>query len=574
MAQGKILEHAAKLCRVAGIWFFVFVSLFFSVEILWGLCCGFSGPEPLPFGFKQYYEEVFQPKFRPCVIDGEEKLKFCLFSEPSIVIDAKKSPETYRVIVLGGSFAQGWGRCYGFVEACRTMFPGKKVEVVNLAFGGYDSYRVEVMAREAARYDPDCVLIASGNNEMYSTGRFRLWSFKLRRRLRQSRIFRFFDNMLTATDSLYIPREQRISYFRQNISNAIQHLLSKGINVAICTLNGNQRHWPPTEENLFASGSFTVAKLLLYDKRYESFWELIDNGAFNGVQEADTLFLKARALDEQGKKKEAAVLYLQAKDLGGQRVYSGINRHIRSLAKEFDLALLDIEKKTVEICPDGIPGAELYSDYCHSGNCRRYVFMDMLRGFFRENSKKLKLSEKSGFAGEPHKVKTLGVDAELIEEYKQLHMLQLINFLYLDQEIAATHRFMFDIYLMLNPEMFVRDIVIMADQYVPDNVTAQQIKAGKACIFGHAGQALLRQGRWGEASLMLEKSLELEASSFVLLELACCRFMLGDHDRAYDLVEKAKKLAGPDDVRVNACLSAFLKLKSKYGYVSLSGTLW
>lgn len=570
-------KRTRKIIRVFFVWFAILTALFVFVESVLGLCFGFLSLEPFPPGFEQRYLEVFEPKLELCVIEEQAKLKCQFPGKPFFAVDAQKKPGVFRIIIIGGSFAAQWNECHGFVARCREMFANKKVEIINFAFGGYDSYRVEVIANEVAGYDPDCVLIVSGNNERDSTGRFRPWNFTLRRRLRQSWIFRFFDDHLAVAKSKEISFKQRNLFFRKNISNAVKYLQSKGIKVVISTLNANQRHWPPCEGNLFSSGNMTTAKLLLYDKNYDAFWRVIDNVKLKGeAQIADTLFLKARALDEQGNTSKAAQLYCQAKDWGGQRVAEGINAQIHEIAREFNLLLLDFEEKVQAICPDGIPGSELYFDYCHVYKCRNDVFMGMLGKFFWENRGEFQLFGKKDFKPQQHEDRILKIEAKLVTEYK-LHLWLLYQWLLSPKNdtLGHAHRFMFDMFLILNSERFVRDIVKMADWNVWDNnVPVQQINTAKANVYDYAGQALMRQGRNGEAALMFEKSLDFNVSRFVLLELACCRFMLADHDSAYRLLEKAERLSEQGDISINACKFAFSVLEFVYGYTSLNGILW
>ena len=88
-------------------------------------------------------------------------------------VSPTKPPGTFRVILLGGSTAVGYGTDDdATIDAyLRRMlaasFPGICVEVVNLALGGYDSYQdYERMRVEGARLDPDLVIIHSGINDV------------------------------------------------------------------------------------------------------------------------------------------------------------------------------------------------------------------------------------------------------------------------------------------------------------------------------------------------------------------------------------------------------------------------
>ncbi len=83
----------------------------------------------------------------------------------------KKASRTLRVFCLGGSAAMGWphrmDESYpAFLEKkLKLLYPEKNIEVINVAASTYSSYRVKVIFDEIIRYQPDMVLIYSGNNE-------------------------------------------------------------------------------------------------------------------------------------------------------------------------------------------------------------------------------------------------------------------------------------------------------------------------------------------------------------------------------------------------------------------------
>ena len=82
-----------------------------------------------------------------------------------------KPQGTFRIFVLGESAAMGFpSPRFGFPRALEVMlreaFPGKNIEVVNVAMAGINSHAVRRIAQECAALEPDAFVIYMGNNEV------------------------------------------------------------------------------------------------------------------------------------------------------------------------------------------------------------------------------------------------------------------------------------------------------------------------------------------------------------------------------------------------------------------------
>ena len=89
------------------------------------------------------------------------------------VVPVTKPQGTVRIILLGGSTTHGWGVQDGqTIDAyMRTLLaeshPGLVVEVVNLAFDGYDSHQlVERLRTDGLRLTPDLIIVNAGINDV------------------------------------------------------------------------------------------------------------------------------------------------------------------------------------------------------------------------------------------------------------------------------------------------------------------------------------------------------------------------------------------------------------------------
>ncbi len=86
-------------------------------------------------------------------------------------LERHRSPGSVRVVVLGGSSTYGFP--YGdsishprfLAHRLEELFPGRTVEVANLAGMSYGSHRIAGLLRWALTLDPDLVVLDTGHNE-------------------------------------------------------------------------------------------------------------------------------------------------------------------------------------------------------------------------------------------------------------------------------------------------------------------------------------------------------------------------------------------------------------------------
>src|SRR5579872_374827 len=119
----------------------------------------------------------------PCTMQGRPAACYNLFfaapffppgmiKTPQVyAIPAAKTPETFRIFVLGESAAMGDpDPSFGFSRYLEVMlrerYPGMKFEIANTGSVAINSHVVLPIARELANYQPDLFIIYSGNNEV------------------------------------------------------------------------------------------------------------------------------------------------------------------------------------------------------------------------------------------------------------------------------------------------------------------------------------------------------------------------------------------------------------------------
>ncbi len=86
-----------------------------------------------------------------------------------------KPRDTWRIVVLGGSTAQGFPYMeqHSFANIAGTLMdtshPRASIEVINLAASAMSSYYVRETARHIWKLQPDAVVVYTGHNEYYGT---------------------------------------------------------------------------------------------------------------------------------------------------------------------------------------------------------------------------------------------------------------------------------------------------------------------------------------------------------------------------------------------------------------------
>jgi tetratricopeptide (TPR) repeat protein len=119
----------------------------------------------------------------PCTLQGQPAACYNLFfpapffppgmikTPQAYAIPVAKSPETFRIFVLGESAAMGDpDPAYAFSRylevMLRSRYPGMKFEVVNTGSVAINSHVLLPMAKGLAQQHPDLFIIYSGNNEV------------------------------------------------------------------------------------------------------------------------------------------------------------------------------------------------------------------------------------------------------------------------------------------------------------------------------------------------------------------------------------------------------------------------
>ena len=92
------------------------------------------------------------------------------------VVRTPKPSGTFRIILLGESTTHGWGvvddeTIDAYLRSLlRERYPDRSVDVVNLAFDGYDARQLlERLRSDGMRFEPDLIIVNAGINDVRNT---------------------------------------------------------------------------------------------------------------------------------------------------------------------------------------------------------------------------------------------------------------------------------------------------------------------------------------------------------------------------------------------------------------------
>lgn len=336
-------------------------------------------------------------------------------------VAAKKTDGVFRIVVLGGSAAQGTpDDVFGFHRFLGTMlshgFPETQFEIINAAVTAVNSPVVRTVARDCVRHVPDLFIVYMGNNEMIGpyAGGFPRLSPGLSRRLvrvgfslRATRTGQAVARLFTSRrpparlDGMGLFLERQIPIrdpmlarvhadFRVNLTDICRTATKAGVPVVLCTPACNLADCPP-----FAS--LHPAALSEADRTR---WQGLFNRGTQALGEGKTIeaianFEAAAAVDDgyaelhyclgqgllaTGQTNAARKHLLRARDLDALRFRpdSQIAEIIKSVAQEqadCGVFLVDAEAAFAAspLAKQGLPGHKLFYEHVHMTPAGNYL---------------------------------------------------------------------------------------------------------------------------------------------------------------------------------------------------------
>jgi len=315
-----------------------------------------------------------------------------------------KSPGTLRVFVLGGSAAAGWPHpdeetFSAYLErALDRAIPDHDVEVLNVAGHGYASYRVRQIFDDVIEFEPDLLILWSGNNEFFEVRSYRKgWLRTLRDRSHLARVVARIGALdatrrddararhAASTKILREPHRMRLDpeefqgaqeHYAFTMKTIADEATRRGVPLLIATVPVNLRDWAPQVSHETLTGaaherwqrSYTRGRgLMLAQRRRRAIRPLEDALALE-PNHADTHFLLGRAWEARGNSERSARHYRAAadQDYSPLRALSEFNDVLRQVAREQPGGrLLDLDAIFSREAEGAAPGFDLFLDYVH-----------------------------------------------------------------------------------------------------------------------------------------------------------------------------------------------------------------
>ena len=319
---------------------------------------------------------------------------------------AQKGPDTFRVFCLGGSAAQGWPHetvdTYPALlqRKLRRLLPDRRIEVVDVAGNSYASQRVKAVFDEIISYDPDLILIYTGNNEFLEEGISRSrpriaspWRHSAALRilhgslLRQGETFDG-DHGTAATTSARAQYALAVasggrrqpemcqtirSRYSDNITTMARTARARGVDLMLLTVPVNLVDWKPNVSAHRLAGPEREAWMVSYregvvaleeDRAADAARSLHAAVALDKEHAASWYYL-GRALRRIGRYPEALAAFEAAVEHDALPSRSIFDDDLRVVARSEGVPIVDLVGLFARHSPGGLVGFDQFVDYVH-----------------------------------------------------------------------------------------------------------------------------------------------------------------------------------------------------------------
>lgn len=318
-----------------------------------------------------------------------------------------KPQGTTRVFAFGGSAAAGYpmGKEAAFSrwleEGLRAQDSSRNFEVINLAVGSYGTYRIRQLVREAAAYEPDVCLLYVGNNEFLER-RFYRGMMEMSRWVQGIRTVAGHSYLYSSLTDLFLglkgepppppdpflidplanapmdkdsdpvrvieEKERILRFFQENLNDIISVCTEAGARVAICTVPVNLVGSGPTlSEPIVGKEVLKQAITLEGQDRFREAKELVSDLLKSNPDNALLLYHLGLCQYHLGQfQSSRKYLYRSLDhDLYPQRILPLMNRFIKGLDGNPDIAVCDLDRMFQDDRPGGLLGSEMFLDVMH-----------------------------------------------------------------------------------------------------------------------------------------------------------------------------------------------------------------
>lgn len=342
--------------------------------------------------FDLYYKDIFNPFFKKIKEDGD----FFYISQKKIggmrKFPVKKSSDI-RIFIVGGSVAAIFGVEFEYI--LESFIEGYDFEVINCGVGGYDSFRTQLVVKEIVNYDPDLIVVLSGNNEYYPKSGFNINAYYIDKFLKKSYIYCFLQNKLKLLypkkdNLLGRSKKKRLLDYKKNIKRIIKIANKNNIPIMLSTLPFAMKDYPPKGSSLLVDDYVFKAKLLLDQGHYSQALEMFKEISAYFPNDSIYYYLAGVACEKKEDYNQAKRYYLKAVDVSAEHWLTAnpkSNQVIRDLCIDKNIGLADLEKEFMAIAENGIIGRKQLYDNCHWYNSYNFLVANVVAKEMLNNEK-------------------------------------------------------------------------------------------------------------------------------------------------------------------------------------------
>lgn len=320
-----------------------------------------------------------------------------------------KPTNTVRIFCVGESAMQGYPQprhlaSSAFLQAMLAdAWTNRHVEVINLGTTAVASYPVLGIMTEALAFQPDLIVIYTGNNEFFGTygvasvGRAgsRPWMLGAHRFLHSLAVVQAVDRVLSPGDKdldktlmermmaqTYIgPEDWRrpaaANNLYHNVSEMIRRCQARGVPVLVCSLPANERDLAPigndrldhlsVEVQREVSSLFAQAETRLRERDFSATIAALEQLLKRYPHHARAHFLLAKCLAQQGRAAEARHHFTAARDADTMpwRPPVASQEAVVRAARDHNAPVCDLLQSFRAASPGGVIGWELMDDHVH-----------------------------------------------------------------------------------------------------------------------------------------------------------------------------------------------------------------
>jgi tetratricopeptide (TPR) repeat protein len=347
---------------------------------------------------------------------------------------SEKTRETVRIVVQGGSTAEGYPYGYGASPAgmlqqrLQRTYPERRIEVITTAMSAVNSYTLLDFSPEILEQRPDAVVIYAGHNEYlgilgvgssFSAGHRRplVLAFLASKDVRLLQLGRRALAAVTRPDPeerqsgdrrplmRRVVAEERIAYgsslyrrglaqYRANLRALLRRYRRAGVPVYVGTVVSNERDQPP-----FISGHRRGVDLEAWRDRFDAGLRALETGdpgaaladfdaavALDDLH-ADAHFGRGWALEALERFEEARRAYQAARDRDELRFRAPgeINAILREVAADQGARVVEVEQAFARASEHGIVGNGLMLEHLHPNLDGYFVLADAFYRALRED---------------------------------------------------------------------------------------------------------------------------------------------------------------------------------------------